>query len=269
MLVYSRTIAQAYYYTWSPLPKQGPAPNPQGSARKGGNSLRITPKVPTSACPPTHCQLSIRASPQGRPGDAAPARGVRVGTANRRRSALIAGGVGRETRRGHLAGVRNGAHGDPDRDQNTSLSAQRDPAGRTTKLWQTTGRGERLLPEGTTDVWEHDKFAYLGMFDEPCGDGTGELLRDSRPLPTRTPSPPHRTVSRVPRITMNTQSAVLVTLSQLLSRHPIRRRKCPFCTFASAISGSPPRQGQPATPPQVPVGSVPTVPVHLIHREVR
>lgn len=32
---------------------------------------------------------------------------------------------------------------------------------------------ERLLPGGTTDVWVHDKFAYLGTFNTPCGDGSG------------------------------------------------------------------------------------------------
>ena len=35
------------------------------------------------------------------------------------------------------------------------------------------GRGERLLPNATTDVWTHKKFSYIGTFNEPCGDGTG------------------------------------------------------------------------------------------------
>jgi hypothetical protein len=35
-------------------------------------------------------------------------------------------------------------------------------------------RGERLLPGGTTDVWAHKGFAYLGTFSNPCGDGTGD-----------------------------------------------------------------------------------------------
>jgi len=34
------------------------------------------------------------------------------------------------------------------------------------------GRGERLLPEATTDVWAHDGYAYLGTFNDPCGTGT-------------------------------------------------------------------------------------------------
>ncbi|QLG49348.1 PA domain-containing protein [Natrinema halophilum] len=36
-----------------------------------------------------------------------------------------------------------------------------------------TGRGERLLPSGTTDVWAHDGYAYLGTFGDPCGTGEG------------------------------------------------------------------------------------------------
>jgi len=36
------------------------------------------------------------------------------------------------------------------------------------------GRGERLVPDATTDVWTLGKFAYVGTFNSPCGDGTGE-----------------------------------------------------------------------------------------------
>lgn len=35
------------------------------------------------------------------------------------------------------------------------------------------GRGERLLPNATTDVWTHNGFSYIGTFNVPCGDGTG------------------------------------------------------------------------------------------------
>lgn len=35
------------------------------------------------------------------------------------------------------------------------------------------GRGSRLLPDATTDVWAHDGFGYIGTFNSPCGDGTG------------------------------------------------------------------------------------------------
>lgn len=34
------------------------------------------------------------------------------------------------------------------------------------------GRGERRLRGATTDVWVHESFAYMGTFNEPCGDGT-------------------------------------------------------------------------------------------------
>lgn len=37
----------------------------------------------------------------------------------------------------------------------------------------TSSRGERLLPNATTDVWALDGFAYIGTFNTPCGDGTG------------------------------------------------------------------------------------------------
>jgi hypothetical protein len=35
------------------------------------------------------------------------------------------------------------------------------------------GRGERLLPNGTTDVWAHRGTAYVGTFNVPCGTGEG------------------------------------------------------------------------------------------------
>jgi hypothetical protein len=35
------------------------------------------------------------------------------------------------------------------------------------------GRGERLLPNATTDVWSHKSIGYLGTFDSPCGTGEG------------------------------------------------------------------------------------------------
>lgn len=36
------------------------------------------------------------------------------------------------------------------------------------------GRGERLLPNATTDVWALGRYAYIGTFNSPCGDGTGQ-----------------------------------------------------------------------------------------------
>jgi hypothetical protein len=35
------------------------------------------------------------------------------------------------------------------------------------------GRGERLLPQGTTDVWALNGYAYIGTFNDPCGTGAG------------------------------------------------------------------------------------------------
>lgn len=54
------------------------------------------------------------------------------------------------------------------------------------KNLELVGRGERLVPNATTDVWVHDRYAYLGTFDVPCGTGEGffpgvgevELVRD-------------------------------------------------------------------------------------------
>lgn len=47
------------------------------------------------------------------------------------------------------------------------------PSAKVTKNLAVAGRGERLMPNATTDVWAHDGYAYLGTFNEPCGDGTG------------------------------------------------------------------------------------------------
>lgn len=35
------------------------------------------------------------------------------------------------------------------------------------------GRGKRLLPNATTDVFAHGEFAYIGTFNSPCGTGEG------------------------------------------------------------------------------------------------
>ncbi|MBW3578488.1 MAG: hypothetical protein KY462_12245 [Actinobacteria bacterium] len=51
----------------------------------------------------------------------------------------------------------------------TGPSARR---GRVKNL-ELVGRGERLVPNATTDLWVHDRFAYLGTFNEPCGTGEG------------------------------------------------------------------------------------------------
>jgi hypothetical protein len=50
------------------------------------------------------------------------------------------------------------------------------PFAKVTKNLTVAGRGERLLPNATTDVWALNGYAYLGTFNVPCGDGTGSLL---------------------------------------------------------------------------------------------
>ena len=47
------------------------------------------------------------------------------------------------------------------------------PFAHVTKNLDVAGRGERLLPDGTTDVWALDGYAYIGTFNEPCGTGEG------------------------------------------------------------------------------------------------
>jgi hypothetical protein len=47
------------------------------------------------------------------------------------------------------------------------------PSARVTKNLAVAGRGERLVPDATTDVWEHDGYAYIGTFSSPCGTGQG------------------------------------------------------------------------------------------------
>jgi hypothetical protein len=50
------------------------------------------------------------------------------------------------------------------------------PSAQVIKNLAVVGRGERLLPDGTTDVWAHRGYAYIGTFNAPCG--TGEGFRD-------------------------------------------------------------------------------------------
>jgi hypothetical protein len=47
------------------------------------------------------------------------------------------------------------------------------PNAKVTKNLALVGRGERLVPKATTDVWAHDGYAYLGTFNSPCGTGEG------------------------------------------------------------------------------------------------
>ncbi|WP_458209152.1 PA domain-containing protein [Haladaptatus sp. NG-SE-30] len=71
-------------------------------------------------------------------------------------------------------------HGAPDpsqslveQDATTSGIVSSGPSAKVTKNLAVAGRGERLLPDGTTDVWTHDGYAYLGTFNTPCGTGDG------------------------------------------------------------------------------------------------
>ncbi|KAB1186684.1 MULTISPECIES: PA domain-containing protein [Haloferax] len=56
------------------------------------------------------------------------------------------------------------------------------PSAHVVKNLALVGRGERLLPNGTTDVWALDGYAYIGTFNTPCGTGagfgSGELVDD-------------------------------------------------------------------------------------------
>ena len=69
-------------------------------------------------------------------------------------------------------------HTDPsqsllDFDAATTNIVSSGPSAKVIKNLALTGRGERLLPGATTDVWSMDGFAYIGTFNNPCGDGTG------------------------------------------------------------------------------------------------
>ncbi|WP_417727717.1 PA domain-containing protein [Roseovarius sp.] len=71
------------------------------------------------------------------------------------------------------------------------------PNSKVTKNLAEAGRGERLLPEGTTDVWVHDGFAYIGTFNSPCGDGTGANGSGVQIFYARNPSKPYQ-ISVIP-----------------------------------------------------------------------
>lgn len=60
-----------------------------------------------------------------------------------------------------------------ERDAATSNVLSSGPFAGKIKNLAVAGRGERLLPNATTDVWTLGRYAYLGTFNEPCGDGTG------------------------------------------------------------------------------------------------
>ena len=60
--------------------------------------------------------------------------------------------------------------------------------------------GVRLLPEGTTDVWVHRKFAYIGTFNTPCGDGTGDNGSGIRIYDVKQPKNGVAEVSHIPSV---------------------------------------------------------------------
>jgi hypothetical protein len=43
------------------------------------------------------------------------------------------------------------------------------PSAKITKNLAPAGRGERISPNSTTDVWAHEGYAYTGTFNSPCG----------------------------------------------------------------------------------------------------
>lgn len=47
------------------------------------------------------------------------------------------------------------------------------PAAKVIKNLAVAGRGERISPDGTTDVWAHAGYAYTGTFNSPCGGEQG------------------------------------------------------------------------------------------------
>jgi hypothetical protein len=56
------------------------------------------------------------------------------------------------------------------------------PSAKVVKNLQLRGRGKRLAPQATTDVWPYKGFAYTGTFNSPCGgeEGAGVWIWDIR-----------------------------------------------------------------------------------------
>jgi hypothetical protein len=56
------------------------------------------------------------------------------------------------------------------------------PSAKITKNLRLRGRGKRLDPQATTDVWAYKNFAYTGTFNSPCGgeEGAGIWVWDVR-----------------------------------------------------------------------------------------
>jgi len=60
-----------------------------------------------------------------------------------------------------------------DLDSSTADVVSPGPSASVVKNIGLAGRGKRLLPNATTDVWAHNNFAYIGTFNSPCGTGEG------------------------------------------------------------------------------------------------
>ncbi|MGI8728852.1 MAG: PA domain-containing protein [Solirubrobacteraceae bacterium] len=97
---------------------------------------------------------------------------------------LLAGALLAPAAQGHhspdagLGPVFDGGRDDPSaalqqRDRQTRNALNSGPFASKVKDLKLVGRGERLLPDATTDVWTLGRYAYIGTFNEPCGDGTG------------------------------------------------------------------------------------------------
>ena len=65
-------------------------------------------------------------------------------------------------------------------DETASRVVSEGPFAKTIKNLQLRGRGKRLVPRATTDVWAHKGFAYTGTFNSPCGgeEGAGVWVWD-------------------------------------------------------------------------------------------
>jgi hypothetical protein len=123
---------------------------------------------------------------------------------------------------------------DPDRervehDEATTGVVSDGPSAHVAKNLTMVGHGERLLPNATTDVWALDGYAYLGTFNEPCGDGTGALLGpgvqvfdvDNPNKPTHVASIPSQDGSRINDVKVESMNAgaILVHSNERCASH--------------------------------------------------
>jgi hypothetical protein len=74
---------------------------------------------------------------------------------------------------GHLAGPADPSGALSEHDEAVAGIVSTGPNAKVTKNVAVAGRGERVAEGATTDVWVHEKYAYLGTFNVPCGTGEG------------------------------------------------------------------------------------------------